>query len=29
LINVLWNGEAFSVFHEDLEKSTSTPGARD
>lgn len=23
LVNVLWNGDAFSVFHGDLEKSTS------
>lgn len=23
LVNVLWNGDAYSVFHEDFEKSTS------
>jgi hypothetical protein len=29
LVNVLWNGDAFSVFYEDLEKSTRPLNSRE
>ncbi len=29
LVNVLWNGDAFSVFYEDLEKNTRPVSSRD
>lgn len=29
LINIVWNGDAYSVFHEDLEKSTKQPDTAD
>lgn len=27
LVNIVWNGEAFSVFHEDLQENASPVGA--